>query len=174
MTNLANKTALVTGANRGMGRATALALAAAGARVIVHYGRNADEAKTVVDQIRAAGGRADAVSADLAAPDGAHTLATQVRNLIGDRLDILVSNAGNTCGMSALGQKQTLDWRPLMSALLPKADIAGRHLDVRFVPIADINSLFAWTCRAGSPEILGTKRLAALRVNGQVIGLCGN
>src|SRR4029077_12008567 len=94
MTSVANKPAPVPGASRGMGRATALALAAAGARVIVHYGRNADEAKTVVDQIRAAGGRADAVSADLAAPDGAHTLATQVRNLIGDRLDILVSNAG--------------------------------------------------------------------------------
>jgi 3-oxoacyl-[acyl-carrier protein] reductase len=94
MTNLANKTALVTGASRGMGRATALALAAAGARVIVHYGRRADEAKAVVDQIRAAGGRADAVPADLAASDGAHRLAAQVRDLIGDRLDILVSNAG--------------------------------------------------------------------------------
>jgi NAD(P)-dependent dehydrogenase (short-subunit alcohol dehydrogenase family) len=95
MTSLANKTALVTGASRGMGRATALALAAAGARVIVHYGRNADEAKAVVDQIRAAGGRADAVAADLAAPDGAHKLAAQVRDLIGGgRLDILVSNAG--------------------------------------------------------------------------------
>jgi 3-oxoacyl-[acyl-carrier protein] reductase len=94
MTNLANKTALVTGASRGMGRATALALAAAGAHVIVHYGRNAEEAKAVVDQIRAACGRADAVSADLAAPDGAHLLAAQVRNLAGNRLDILVSNAG--------------------------------------------------------------------------------
>jgi 3-oxoacyl-[acyl-carrier protein] reductase len=94
MTRLADKTALVTGASRGMGRATALALAAAGARVIVHYGRNADEAKSVVDQIRVAGGRADAVAADLAAPDGAHMLAAQVRNLIGGRLDILVSNAG--------------------------------------------------------------------------------
>ena len=94
MTDLANKTALITGASRGMGRATALALAAAGARVIVHFGRNAAEAKTVVDQIRAAGGRADAVCTDLAAPDGAHTLAAQVRNLIGDRLDIFVSNAG--------------------------------------------------------------------------------
>ena len=48
----------------------------------------------MVDQIRTAGGRADAVSVDLAAPDGAHTLAAQVRNLIGDRLDIFVSNAG--------------------------------------------------------------------------------
>src|SRR5258706_6668236 len=86
MTTLANKIALVTGASRGMGRATARALAAAGARVIVHYGRNADEAKTVVDQIRAAGGEADAVAADLAAPDGAHILAGQVRNLIAERL----------------------------------------------------------------------------------------
>jgi hypothetical protein len=60
MPNLGNKTALITGASRGMGRATALALAAAGARVIVHYNRNAVEAKTVVDQIRAAGGRASA------------------------------------------------------------------------------------------------------------------
>jgi 3-oxoacyl-[acyl-carrier protein] reductase len=94
MTSLANKTALVTGASRGMGRATAVVLASAGARVIVHYGRNADEAKAVVDEIRAAGGRADAIAADLAAPDGAHMLAAQVRNLIGDRLDILVLNAG--------------------------------------------------------------------------------
>jgi 3-oxoacyl-[acyl-carrier protein] reductase len=94
MNKLTNKTALVTGASRGMGRATALALAAAGARVIVHYGRNADEAKSVVDQIRAAGGGADAVAADLSAPDGAQALAAQVRNLTGDRLDIIVANAG--------------------------------------------------------------------------------
>ena len=94
MTTLINKTALVTGASRGMGRATALALGAAGARVIVHYGRNAGEAEAVVDQIRAKGGQADAVAADLAAPDGAHVLAAEVRNLVGGKLDILVSNAG--------------------------------------------------------------------------------
>ena len=91
---LANKIALVTGASRGMGRATALTLAAAGARVIVHYGRNADEANAVVEQIRRSHGRADAIPADLAKPDGPHTLAAQVRGLVGDRLDIVVSNAG--------------------------------------------------------------------------------
>jgi 3-oxoacyl-[acyl-carrier protein] reductase len=94
MNSLANKTALVTGASRGMGRAAAFALAANGARVVVHYGRNADEAKSVVDQIRSAGGRADAVGADLSAPNGAQVLATQVRNLVGNRLDILFANAG--------------------------------------------------------------------------------
>jgi len=94
MAKLENKIALITGASRGMGRATALALAAEGARIIVHYGSNATEAKSVVDQIVASGGRADAVAADLSAPDGPHNLAAQVRALAGSRLDILVLNAG--------------------------------------------------------------------------------
>jgi 3-oxoacyl-[acyl-carrier protein] reductase len=94
MTILSGKTALVTGASRGMGRASALALAAAGAQVLVHYSRGAAEAASVVNEIRNAGGRADAIAADLAAPDGAHKLAKQVRNIVGDRLDILVANAG--------------------------------------------------------------------------------
>ena len=94
MTNLSGKTALVTGASRGIGRAAALALAKQGAQVLVHYGRNAKEAEAVVAEIRKAGGRADAVAADLAAPDGAHRLAKQVRAIVGDRLDVLVANAG--------------------------------------------------------------------------------
>ena len=79
MTTLSGKTALVTGASRGIGRATALALAKGGAQVLVHYGRGAAEAETVVGEIRDAGGRADAVSADVAAPDGPHKLAAEVR-----------------------------------------------------------------------------------------------
>jgi 3-oxoacyl-[acyl-carrier protein] reductase len=88
------KTALVTGASRGIGRATALALARAGAQVLVHYGRGADEAKAVVQEIRDAGGRAEALGADLSSPTGPHDLARQVRAIVGDRLDILVANAG--------------------------------------------------------------------------------
>jgi NAD(P)-dependent dehydrogenase (short-subunit alcohol dehydrogenase family) len=88
------KTALVTGASRGIGRATALALARAGAQVLVHYGRGADEAKAVVQEIRDAGGRAEALGADLSSPNGPHDLARQVRAIVGDRLDILVANAG--------------------------------------------------------------------------------
>jgi NAD(P)-dependent dehydrogenase (short-subunit alcohol dehydrogenase family) len=94
MTPCNGKTALVTGASRGIGRAAALELAKAGAQVLVHYGRNAAEARSVVDEIKAAGGRAEAIGADLAAPDGAHQLAAKVRAIVGDRLDILVANAG--------------------------------------------------------------------------------
>ena len=94
MPTLTGKTALVTGASRGMGRASALALAAAGAQVLVHYGRGANEAGGVVTEIRKAGGRADAIATDLAAADGASKLARQARSIVGDRLDILVANAG--------------------------------------------------------------------------------
>jgi 3-oxoacyl-[acyl-carrier protein] reductase len=94
MPNLNGKTALITGASRGMGRASALALAAAGAQVLVHYGRGAKEADGVVAAIREAGGRADAIATDLAAADGASKLARRARSIVGDRLDILVANAG--------------------------------------------------------------------------------
>ena len=94
MTTLQNKTALVTGASRGIGRATAVALAEAGAHVLVHYGRSAQEAKFLVDDICARGGRANATRADLGTPDGATLLAKEVRSIVGERLDVLVCNAG--------------------------------------------------------------------------------
>src|SRR6202171_6331152 len=94
MTALLNKTALVTGASRRMGRATASALAAAGAHVLIHYGRSAQDAKSLVADIRSKGGRADAIRADLGTPDGAILLAKEVRSIVGERLDVLVSNAG--------------------------------------------------------------------------------
>jgi NAD(P)-dependent dehydrogenase (short-subunit alcohol dehydrogenase family) len=94
MTTLQNKTALVTGASRGIGRATALALARAGARVLVHYGRSAKEAESLVAEIRTKGGHADAFPTDLGTPEGASLLAKQVRSIVGDRLDVLVLNAG--------------------------------------------------------------------------------
>jgi 3-oxoacyl-[acyl-carrier protein] reductase len=94
MATLRNKTALVTGASRGIGRATATALAEAGAHVLVHYGRSSQEAESLVDSIRAKGGRAEAIRADLATTDGATSLAKEVRSIGGDRLDVLVCNAG--------------------------------------------------------------------------------
>jgi 3-oxoacyl-[acyl-carrier protein] reductase len=94
MATLQNKTALVTGASRGIGRATASALANSGAHVLVHYGRSTLDAESLVADIRSKGGRADSISADLGNPNGATQLAKEVRSIVGERLDILVSNAG--------------------------------------------------------------------------------
>jgi NAD(P)-dependent dehydrogenase (short-subunit alcohol dehydrogenase family) len=90
---LHGKRAVVTGAGRGIGRAEALALAEAGAAVVVNYGRSKDAALEVVGQIRAAGGSAEAIGADIADPDAV----TQLMNDAAERLggiDILCSNAG--------------------------------------------------------------------------------
>ena len=94
MASLQGKTALVTGASRGIGRATASALGEAGAHVLVHYGRSAQDAESLVAGIRSKGGRADAIKADLGTPDGATLLAKEVRAIVGERLDVLVLNAG--------------------------------------------------------------------------------
>ncbi len=94
MNNLSGKTALVTGASRGIGRASAVALAKAGAQVLVHYSSSEKEADAVVAEIRKAGGKAEKVGADLGQAEGPHALAKQVRAIIGGRLDILVANAG--------------------------------------------------------------------------------
>jgi 3-oxoacyl-[acyl-carrier protein] reductase len=94
MITFENKTALVTGASRGIGRATAAALAKAGAHVLVHYGRSRQEAESLNVEIRRNGGNADAISADLGTPEVAALLTKQVRSIVGDRLDVLVLNAG--------------------------------------------------------------------------------
>jgi 3-oxoacyl-[acyl-carrier protein] reductase len=94
VSQLTGKTALVTGASRGIGRASALALAKEGAEVLVHYSSGAVEADAVVAEIRAAGGKAQKIGADLRQPEGPHALARHVREIVGERLDILVANAG--------------------------------------------------------------------------------
>lgn len=94
MAALEGKTALVTGASRGIGRATACALAGAGAHVLVHYGRSVQDAESLVSDIHAKGGRAEAIRADMGTPDGATQLAKKVRAIAGDRMDVLVLNAG--------------------------------------------------------------------------------
>jgi 3-oxoacyl-[acyl-carrier protein] reductase len=94
MSNLLGKTALVTGASRGIGRASAIALAKVGAQVLVHYNGGEKEAAAVVAEIRKSGAKADKVTADLRASDGPHALAQRVRAIVGGRLDILVASAG--------------------------------------------------------------------------------
>jgi NAD(P)-dependent dehydrogenase (short-subunit alcohol dehydrogenase family) len=87
---LAGKTALVTGATSGLGKAAALKLAEHGATVLVH-GRDAARGASIVEQIEQAGGHARFLGADLSDPDDVARLAAEV-----GRVDILVNNAGSS------------------------------------------------------------------------------
>jgi 3-oxoacyl-[acyl-carrier protein] reductase len=93
MANLTNKTALVTGASRGIGAAIAKKLAADGAQVAITYSRGADAAAKVVKEIESAGGKAIAIQADATDAKAVHGAVEQTVKTFG-RLDILVNNAG--------------------------------------------------------------------------------
>ncbi|MFC4223522.1 SDR family NAD(P)-dependent oxidoreductase [Lysinibacter cavernae] len=93
MSVLVGKTALVTGAGRGIGRAIALRLGADGARVAVHFGTSAEAAQQTVDQIIRAGGEAFAVRAKLGVSGDADAL-WDAFDAKADGVDIIVNNAG--------------------------------------------------------------------------------
>ena len=90
--NLAGRRALVTGSSRGIGAALALALAEAGADVMIHCTGNASAANGVADQVRALGRRTGFVQADLSADDGARRIHDASVAALGG-IDILILNA---------------------------------------------------------------------------------
>jgi acetoacetyl-CoA reductase/3-oxoacyl-[acyl-carrier protein] reductase len=95
MSRLSGKTALVTGASRGIGRAIAIELARQGARVALNYQSNDAKAKEVADEIAKLGGSAMLVKANIAQAGEARSMVKKVIEEFG-RLDILVNNAGIT------------------------------------------------------------------------------
>lgn len=115
MSRLAGRTALVTGASRGIGRAIAERLAADGALVAVHYGRNEAAAKQTVAAIEQAGGRAFIVGADLSVTGDVDKLFTGLEaGLAGRPLDILVNNAGGALGTGSIEETTPEEFDRLM------------------------------------------------------------
>ncbi len=153
---LHDKTALVTGASRGIGAAIALRLARDGAKVIVHYGSGEAEAESVAASIVAKGGQASVVQADLAGIDGP----AQLADLIGtQRIDILVNNAGvapfasiEDMDEASYDRLSNINMRSLFfvtQKILPRIPEGGR--------IVNVSSVVARTAFAGIPAYSATK-----------------
>ena len=116
---LSGKVAIVTGGGRNIGRAIALALAQAGAAVVVNVRANQVEADAVVREIEAAGGKAVGVLGDVADPKTAEALAAAAMKSFG-RIDILVNNAALR-REKPIGAMSYADWREVMDVILDGA-----------------------------------------------------
>jgi len=159
MFSLQDKVALVTGASQGIGRSTALALAASGAKVAV-AARNAEKLATLVTEIEAASGAALAVPLDVADPAQVKTGFQAVLAKFG-KLDILVNNAAITRDTLALRMKLE-DWDAVLRTNLTGAHLCiqqalGAMLKQRSGRIINISSVVAQTGNAGQSNYVASK-----------------
>jgi len=159
MFSLREKVALVTGASQGIGRATALALAEAGAKVAV-AARNTEQLSSLVAEIEAAGGQGLAIPMDVA--DGAQVKAgfQQLLAKFG-KLDILVNNAAITRDTLALRMKLE-DWEAVLRTNLTGAHLCiqqalGAMLKQRSGRIINVTSVVAQTGNAGQANYVASK-----------------
>ncbi|HID35109.1 MAG TPA: 3-oxoacyl-[acyl-carrier-protein] reductase [Anaerolineae bacterium] len=150
MFDLTDKTALVTGASRGIGATIARQLAAAGATVVVNYNNSADAASQVVADIEAAGGAAKAVQADVSDFQQASEMIKAIKKELG-RLDILVNNAGVT--------------RDNVIALMTETD-----WDV----VIRTNLKSAWNCSKAAARLMMRQRWGRIIYISSVAGVYGN
>jgi 3-oxoacyl-[acyl-carrier protein] reductase len=159
MFSLKDRVALVTGASQGIGRATSLALAAAGARVIA-AARNREKLASVVQEITAAGGEALAVAMDVADAEQIKAGFRQGLDRFG-RLDVLVNNAAITRDALALRMKLD-DWETVL-----RTNLTGAHLCIqqalavmlrqRHGRIINVTSVVAETGNAGQANYVAAK-----------------
>jgi 3-oxoacyl-[acyl-carrier protein] reductase len=144
---LAGRVAIVTGGSRGIGRAIALALAREGASVAVNYRQKAEAAERVAAEIRAAGGRARTIGADVSRRSEVAEMVGEVVRAFG-RLDILVNNAGIITGGTILDTTQA-DWDRMIAVNLTgpfhctqeAARIMVRQRSGRIVNVSSISGL---------------------------------
>lgn len=114
--NLLDKTAIITGGSRGIGKAIALKLAKKGANIVVNYTSNSSKAEEVVNEIKKMGREAMAVKADVSNPDDVKNLIKETEKKFSS-IDILINNAGITRDTLLIRMKED-DWDKVMSVNL--------------------------------------------------------
>ena len=159
MFSLKDKVALVTGASQGIGRATSLALAEAGAKVAI-AARNTEKLASLAAEIAAAGGEALAVPMDVADPAQVKTGFQQLLAKFG-KVDVLVNNAAITRDTLALRMKLE-DWEAVLRTNLTGAHLCiqqalGAMLKQRAGRIINITSVVAETGNAGQANYVASK-----------------
>ncbi len=130
--DLSGRTALVTGASRGIGRAIARALAEAGADVLINYARSAAAAQELAAELAALGRRAEVVAADVADPAAVEAMFARLAASWGS-LDILVNNAG-VIRDNLVGGMDVADWDRVQSVNLRGAFLCTRAAAALMVP----------------------------------------
>ena len=158
--DLSGRVAIVTGSGRNIGRAIALALAQAGAMVVVNARSSSPEVESVVEEIRRAGGRAVAKLADVANPDAVVTLIeTAIRE--GGRLDILVNNVG-VRKETPFAELNFREWRDILSTILDSAYLCCHAALPPLIAsgrgaIVNIGGLSSWTGSADRAHVISAK-----------------
>lgn len=128
---LVGQKALITGANSGIGKAVAIALAKAGADVVVNYVVGEEEAEEVVAEIEAAGARGIALQADVSSEDDVRSMFRQMFDEFGT-IDILVNNAGLQRD-AAFHEMSLADWNTVLSVNLTGQFLCAREAVIEFL-----------------------------------------
>jgi 3-oxoacyl-[acyl-carrier protein] reductase len=159
-TSLGGRVALVTGAGRGIGRATALSLAEVGARVVVNYRGSEGAARTLVEDIMAAGGQAVAIQADVSQAAEVDRLIAETTAAFGP-VEILVNNAGGTRDTLVLTMTEE-DWDAviamnLKSVFLCTKAVLRNMVRARWGRIISIASVAGLTPNPGQANYAAAK-----------------
>jgi 3-oxoacyl-[acyl-carrier protein] reductase len=124
--DLADKVAIVTGGARDIGKQIAIQLAQAGARVSVNYSQSEAEAKATVAEIERGGGKAIAIQANLSQQPGAEKLVQKTLDAFGDKIHILVNNAGGLVARKKMEEMDEAFWDEVMAINLKTMFLASK------------------------------------------------